>query len=95
MKFRFARHTNNLDAIIHFYHNILGLEILGSFKEHDGYDGVFQGIKNENWHLEFTISDKSPNHLPDEDDLLVFYPDSESEYRALIEKLKQANIPEV
>ena len=77
MKFRVARHTSKIDTIINFYHSILGFDILGSFENHDGYDGVFLGLKDENWHLEFTISETSPNHHPDEDDLLVFYANSE------------------
>ena len=41
MKFRYARHTNNLDTLIDFYQNVIGLEKLGGFKDHNGYDGVF------------------------------------------------------
>lgn len=73
MKFRLARHTTNLAAIQHFYHEILGLEVLGGFEKHNGYDGLFLGRKSENWHLEFTVSDEIPQHLVDDDDLLVFY----------------------
>lgn len=79
MNFRFARHTTNLDQIKHFYVELLGLEVLGSFENHDNYDGVFIGKKEENWQLEFTVSDQLPNHTSDEDDLLVFYLDSQEE----------------
>ncbi|WP_413771709.1 hypothetical protein [Psychrobacter piscatorii] len=41
MKFRYARHTNNLGTLIDFYQNIVGLEKLGGFKDHNSYDGVF------------------------------------------------------
>ncbi|PCJ00664.1 MAG: prolyl endopeptidase [Flavobacteriales bacterium] len=95
MKFRVARHTSKIDTIINFYHSILGFDILGSFENHDGYDGVFLGLKDENWHLEFTISEVSPNHHPDEDDLLVFYANSENHYTELITSLKNNNIVEV
>ncbi|MFL9484467.1 VOC family protein [Chitinophagaceae bacterium LWZ2-11] len=94
MKLRVARHTTDLQTIITFYQNILGLEILGSFKDHNNYDGVFLGIKDENWHLEFTISDELPDHKPDADDLLVFYPKTKEQYHELVTKLKAANIQE-
>ena len=95
MKFRVARHTNNLDSIIYFYKDLLGLTILGRFNDHDGYDGVFLGIENADWHLEFTISKEAPKHQPDEDDLLVFYLKSVDEYEALKTIFKNNNIPAV
>ncbi|MGB0887246.1 MAG: VOC family protein [Vicingaceae bacterium] len=92
MKFRVARHTNNLKRIIHFYHTILGLDILGSFEKHDDYDGVFLGLENENWHLEFTVSNNKPNHTPDKDDLIVFYSESKNHFNEIITSLKNENI---
>ena len=41
MKYCYARHSNNLDTLIDFYQNIIGLEKRGGFKDHNGYDGVF------------------------------------------------------
>lgn len=79
MKFRYARHTNDLAPLIQFYTEIIGLEVLGNFKDHEGYDGVFLGFKNKDWHLEFTTSGKSANHHFDEDDLLVFYVDNNND----------------
>ncbi len=73
MKFRYARHTNNLKSITSFYTNIIGLEVLGSFENHSEYNGVFLGLSNQDWHIEFTQSDEKAAHHPDEDDLLVFY----------------------
>jgi len=32
MKFRFARHTNNLDKLKQFYTRVLDFEVLGSFE---------------------------------------------------------------
>ncbi|MGK0388729.1 MAG: putative glyoxalase superfamily protein PhnB [Maribacter sp.] len=95
MKFRAARHTSNLKPIIHFYHEILGLDILGNFEKHETYEGVFFGIKGESWHLEFTVSDDDADHHPDEDDLWVFYMNGETEYQVLIQKIKAAGIPSI
>jgi catechol 2,3-dioxygenase-like lactoylglutathione lyase family enzyme len=86
MKFRYARHTNNFKALTSFYTNVIGLEVLASFENHDNYNGVFLGKPNMDWHIEFTESDEKADHHPDEDDLLVFYLSEEE-----LEKVK-ANI---
>ncbi|RZJ26288.1 MAG: VOC family protein [Flavobacterium sp.] len=92
MKLRIARHTDNLDKIKSFYCDILGLKIIGRFENHDGYDGVFIGRPNESWHLEFTSSEAEATHQTDEDDLIVLYPESRSEYDNLIQKLALSKI---
>ena len=80
MKFRVARHTSDLQPILAFYRDLLGLRVLGGFTAHNGYDGVFLGPENADWHLEFTVSEEAPVHAPDDDDLLVFYLPSKVEY---------------
>lgn len=95
MKIRIARHTNNLKNIISFYTDLIGLEILGSFTDHDGYDGVFLGMQNSDWHLEFTVSNEIPTHHPDEDDLLVFYTSSENEYLEILDRFLKNGIPKI
>ena len=87
MKLRVARHTTNLQPLIKFYTEILGLEVIGEFKDHSNYDGVFIGGKNTAWHLEFTVSGEEPKHEADEDDMLVFYPSSVEEYNTIKEKI--------
>ena len=44
--FRVGRHTTDIQAMKIFYIDILGLENLGEFKEHDGYSAVFLVLKN-------------------------------------------------
>lgn len=92
MKLRVARHTQNLQPLIDFYTDVVGLTILGHFEDHAGYDGVFIGDKNLGWHLEFTTSDEAPLHEADEDDMLVFYADSKQHYNLLIEKANRQKI---
>jgi catechol 2,3-dioxygenase-like lactoylglutathione lyase family enzyme len=87
MKFRVARHTKDLNRIIDFYGRVLGLKLLGEFKDHDNYSGVFLGLPNADWHLEFTVSGKQPVHLPDDDDLLVFYAASVPEFNSIKERI--------
>lgn len=95
MKLRVARHTANLEQIIFFYHDLLGLEVLGNFEDHNGYNGVFLGLKNTGWHLEFTTSAHAPQHEPDDDDLLVFYQHSTVDYEALQQKFEAHHIKRI
>lgn len=88
MTFRFARHTNNLEKLKQFYVAVLEFELLGSFKNHNNYDGIFIGKINENWHLEFTQTTEIVTITCSDDDILVFYPNSKSEYDTIIKKIK-------
>lgn len=95
MNLRIARHVGDLDEMIYFYNTLLGMKILGEFENHSGYDGVFLGFENQNWHLEFTISNEKPNHKFDEDDLMVFYLENDELKNRLINNLRKNNIKEV
>ena len=88
MILRIARHTDDLDAITVFYTTLLGLEIQGSFADHDGYSGIFLGKEGMGWQLEFTRSLSPADHRFDEDDLLVFYPETMEAYNDLLARLE-------
>jgi len=92
MDFRLARHTNNLNSIIEFYTNVLDFDILGQFENHENYDGVFLGKQGLDWHLEFTISSDKAEHTTDEDDALVFYPKTITDYEAILSNIEKFNI---
>lgn len=92
MTFRYARHTSDLKKIERFYTKLVGLEKLGGFENHNNYDGLFLGHKNSNWHLEFTSSHEKPENAFDEDDILVFYVDSEVEFKEIQKTLDKENI---
>lgn len=92
MTFRFARHTNNLVQIKSFYIDILGLELLGGFENHNGYDGIFIGKANENWHLEFTKSDETIAFNFGEEDILVFYPNTKLEFELIHDRIESHSI---
>lgn len=87
MTFRFARHTNNLEQLKSFYIDVLGFELLGGFENHSGYDGIFIGNPDENWHLEFTKSDEVVTFNFSEEDILVFYPNTKLEFEVIHDKL--------
>ena len=93
MTFRYARHTTDLRKIEIFYTDIVGLEKLGGFENHNNYDGLFLGHKNSDWHLEFTTSTEFPKSKFDEDDILVFYVNSEIELANIKKRLYQKNTP--
>jgi catechol 2,3-dioxygenase-like lactoylglutathione lyase family enzyme len=92
MTFRFARHTNDLEQIKSFYIDILGFELLGGFENHNGYNGIFIGKSNENWHLEFTKSEDIVLFDFNEDDILVFYPNSKMEFDFIMNKIQSKKI---
>jgi catechol 2,3-dioxygenase-like lactoylglutathione lyase family enzyme len=92
MFLRFARHTIDLEKLSSFYVKILGMEILGSFQKHYGYDGVFIGKANENWYLEFTKSDETVQFNFGDEDVLVFYPNTKLEYDSILERINNSSI---
>ncbi|MCA3002426.1 MAG: VOC family protein [Burkholderiales bacterium] len=71
---RIARPVTNLAESVAMYTQGLGLDVLGSFEEHEGFDGTMLGIRGENVHFEFTFSRLHPvAPTPTAEDLLVFY----------------------
>lgn len=71
---RIARHTLRLDEVVAFYREGIGLEINGSFEDHEGYSGVMLGLLGSAHHFEFTSDDKRTTAgSPAPDDLVVFY----------------------
>ncbi|OXA88379.1 VOC family protein [Flavobacterium hercynium] len=92
MFLRVARHTNNLEEIEAFYVDLLGFERLGGFQKHNNYDGVFIGKSGLDWHFEFTQSEVKANHIFDEDDVIVLYPKTISDYDELINRLLRKDI---
>lgn len=68
---RLARPTDKLEEVLRFYTEGLGLKIVGSFKEHNGYSGYMLGLPGTNYHLEFTQhAAGSPCSAPSRDNLL-------------------------
>jgi catechol 2,3-dioxygenase-like lactoylglutathione lyase family enzyme len=86
---RVARPSDDLSAIVRFYRDGLGFEVLTEFKDHDSFDGVMLGHKGAAYHLEFT---KRYGHLagraPTEDNLLVFYLADAGEWAQAIARLE-------
>lgn len=93
IQFRIARPTNNLIEVIKFYQQGLGLEMLGKFEDHSGYNGVMLGMPDKTYHLEFTQHiDKAPLPEPTKENLIVFYYDSPEEYQRANERMQKMGI---
>ena len=71
----------------------MGFERIGGFQNHNNYDGVFIGKSGLDWHFEFTQSETKAHHSFDEDDIMVLYPETISEYNGFINKLLENDIP--
>lgn len=82
-----------MEKLIGFYTKVLDFKVLGDFKDHNGYDGVFLGKHNENWHLEFTQDNNIPESQFDEDDILVFYPETLEEFQNIVANLEYHKVP--
>jgi catechol 2,3-dioxygenase-like lactoylglutathione lyase family enzyme len=85
---RVARPTEDLGAVVRFYRDGLGLDVLFEFTDHDGFDGVMLGRAGAGYHLEFTRKRGHPvGHVPTEDNLLVFYLADPAAWRAAVDRL--------
>jgi catechol 2,3-dioxygenase-like lactoylglutathione lyase family enzyme len=82
---RVARPTDDLAAVVNFYRDGLGFEVLYEFTGHEGFDGVMLGHRGAAYHLEFTRkAGHEAGRAPTAENLLVFYlPDPEHWTRAV------------
>jgi hypothetical protein len=93
---RIARPTDRLDEIAAMYRGGLGLEDLGGFEGHDGFDGAMLGSPGGSWHLEFTHHrGRAVTPSPTEEDLLVFYIPDEGEWTAARRQMVAAGFEKV
>ena len=87
--FRVARPSDDLDAVVRFYRDGVGLEVIASFDHHDGFDGVMLGLAGSSYHLEFTKNTKHPaGRAPSPDNLLIFYIPDRPTWDAAIRRMK-------
>jgi len=95
-KLRVARPTNNLQALLRFYRDGLGLTVLSAFTDHEGFDGLILGHPQAPYHLEFThqhghsaVGVPSPEHL-----LVLYVPDADQWLQA-VNRMQQAGFDSV
>lgn len=93
---RIARPSRDLTAATEFYTHALGLEVLGRFADHDGFDGVMLGHEGWPFHLELTYRRRAPiAPRSTEEDLLVFYLPDRSEWDAAVQRVRGLGAVEV
>jgi catechol 2,3-dioxygenase-like lactoylglutathione lyase family enzyme len=87
MQVRIARHTDQLDAVVRFYRDGIGLPEVGGFRDHAGYDGVFLALPGTDAHLELTTGGAHAAPQPHPETLLVLYLGDETAVRAVADRL--------
>jgi hypothetical protein len=88
---RVARPTNDVATVIRFHVADLGLEIIDSFTDHQGFDGVMIGVPGAAWHLEFTsCAGHDAGRAPTQDNLLVFYLPDPVLWQAAVNRMTSA-----
>jgi catechol 2,3-dioxygenase-like lactoylglutathione lyase family enzyme len=88
---RIARPVSDIERTRRMYREGLGLSVIGSFENHDGFDGVMLGVPGADYHFEFTRSTGHPvRPSPTAEDLAVFYVPSEPEWQALCARMLAA-----
>ncbi len=93
---RIARPTDNLRAVADMYKHGLGFELLGSFEDHNGFDGVMLGHSESGYHLEFTTQrGHSVGRAPNREHLLVFYNPDETEWKSDCNRMSSAGFEQV
>ena len=88
---RVARPSDDLEALLRFYQQGLGLELLARFDGHDGFDGIMLGRPGAPYHLEFTRAHgHAAGRAPTADNLLVFYLPDDDAWQAAVRRMHDA-----
>ncbi len=75
--------------VIRFYRDGLGFDVLGSFEDHAGFDGIMLGHEGAAYHLEFVHRHgHEAGRAPTAENLLVFYLPDRHEWQAAVERLQ-------
>ncbi len=93
---RVARPSDDLNGLLRFYCDGLGLMALCRFEDHVGFDGIMLGREDAPYHFEFT---KRHGYVrtaaPTEDDLLVFYYPDIFDWHAAVRRMLGAGFAPV
>jgi catechol 2,3-dioxygenase-like lactoylglutathione lyase family enzyme len=93
---RIARPVTDLSRTEPMYRAGLGLERIGHFEGHDGFDGVMLGEPGGSYHLEFTYCRAHPvEPTPTPEDLLVLYVPERSDWLRRCEAMVAAGFQSV
>jgi catechol 2,3-dioxygenase-like lactoylglutathione lyase family enzyme len=88
---RVARPTDDIEALVRFYAQGLGLDVLCRCEGHDGFDGVMLGRPGAPYHLECARAhDHAAGRAPTQDNLLVFHLPDVAERTAASARMRAA-----
>lgn len=88
---RIARPTDDLQALLPFYVEGLGFQVLASFADHQGFDGVILGLHGAPYHLELTHQrGETVGRAPTRDHLLVFYLPDAADWTRAVRRMEDA-----
>jgi len=95
-KMRIARATNDLKRISKMYEAGLSLKKLGSFEDHQGFDGIMLGHESCDYHFEFTQERNVKAAISNsEENLIVFYVPDVEDYKKIAAQMIQAGFIKV
>lgn len=85
---RVARPTDNLSDLVRFYRDGLGFEVIDSFEDHEGFDGIMVGKSSLSYHLEFTHHrGHQVGKAQTQENLLVFYLPEQMVWQQAIDRM--------
>lgn len=88
---RVARPSDDLDRLLPFYRDGLGLRLLYRFEDHEGFDGVVLGREGAPYHFEFTRArGHTAGRAQTQDNLLIFYLPQARAWQAAIDRMRAA-----
>jgi hypothetical protein len=93
---RIARPVSDLSRSTAMYCAGLGLSVMGSFEDHEGFDGVMLGQPGSDCHFEFTRCRNHPvKASPTKEDLAVFYMEALHQWEAACRNMLAAGFEQV
>jgi catechol 2,3-dioxygenase-like lactoylglutathione lyase family enzyme len=93
---RIARPTDDIEALIPFYRDGLGLAVLFRFQDHEGFDGVMLGAPGAPYHFEFTRAHgHAAGRAPTKDNLVVLYLPDKGAWCCAVRRMQDAGFAPV
>ncbi|MFZ6813888.1 VOC family protein [Undibacterium sp. Rencai35W] len=93
---RIARPVSDLQRAKAMYQAGLQLSVIGTFEDHQGFDGVMLGRAGMHYHFEFTHCKSHPVYpQPTAEDLVVFYLPDHQEWEASCLQMAAAGFKQV
>jgi hypothetical protein len=93
---RVARPTDDIDALLPFYVDGLGFQILTRFEDHLGFSGIVLGHPGQPYHLEFTHhTGHRVGRAPTKDNLLAIYLPQRLAWQAAVNAMIEAGFQPV